>query len=63
MLSYPHQKEEKTILGNAGKASAANKRTGGERRKETCEGFTYVSTVGWICRREKSRRQKTNDHK
>ena len=29
----------------------------GDRRKESCEGFTYVSTVGWICRRERIRRQ------
>lgn len=28
-----------------------------DRRREPCEGFTYVSTVGWICRREKSRRK------
>ncbi|GAB6905810.1 hypothetical protein DESC_590049 [Desulfosarcina cetonica] len=61
MLSQQHQKEEKRILGNARKASTANKRTGMDRRQVICEGFTYVSTVGWICRREKSRR-KTNDH-
>jgi hypothetical protein len=28
-----------------------------DRRKEPCEGFTYISTVGWICRREQSRRK------
>ena len=28
-----------------------------DRRKEPCEGFTYVSTVGWICRRERVRRK------
>jgi len=28
-----------------------------DRRKDPCEGFTYVSTVGWICRREQSRRK------
>lgn len=28
-----------------------------DRRKEPCEGFTYVSMVGWICRREQSRRK------
>ncbi|MGD9368429.1 MAG: hypothetical protein PVH87_22205 [Desulfobacteraceae bacterium] len=32
-----------------------------DRRKNPCEGFTYVSTVGWICRRERSRRK--NHHK
>lgn len=28
-----------------------------DRRKEPCEGYTYVSMVGWICRREQSRRK------
>ena len=28
-----------------------------DRRKESGEGFTYVSTVGWICRREQCRRK------
>jgi len=28
-----------------------------DRRKEPCEGFTYVSMVGWICRREQARRK------
>jgi hypothetical protein len=27
-----------------------------DRRREPCEGYTYVSMVGWICRREKCRR-------
>lgn len=27
------------------------------RRKALCNGFTYVSMVGWICRREKARRE------
>lgn len=29
-----------------------------DRRKEACEGYTYISTVGWICRRERIRRKK-----
>jgi hypothetical protein len=33
-----------------------------DRRREPCEGFTYVSTVGWICRREKSRRKDDSFH-
>ena len=28
-----------------------------DRREEPCEGFTYISTVGWICRRERFRRK------
>jgi hypothetical protein len=33
-----------------------------DRRKEPCEGFTYVSMVGWICRREQSRRKNDPFH-
>ena len=28
-----------------------------QRRSEESSGFTYISTVGWICRREKIRRK------
>jgi hypothetical protein len=28
-----------------------------ERREKDCPGFTYVSIVGWICRRENVRRK------
>jgi hypothetical protein len=28
-----------------------------DRRKQPSEGFTRISTVGWICRREKTRRE------
>ncbi len=31
-------------------------RCGCDRRQISSQGFTYVSMVGWICRREKSRR-------
>ena len=34
-----------------------------DRRKEACEGFTYVSTVGWICRRERIRRKASERQK
>ncbi len=30
-----------------------------DRRKKASLGFAYISTVGWICRREKSRRKDT----
>ncbi len=33
------------------------KRGDTDRRQDDCEGFTYVSTVGWICRREQCRRK------
>ena len=28
-----------------------------DRRKESKKGFTYISMVGWICRREMPRRK------
>ena len=28
-----------------------------DRRKKSCEGYCYISTVGWICRRERFRRK------
>lgn len=30
----------------------------GERRKCECRGYTYISMVGWMCRREQARRGK-----
>lgn len=44
------QKEEKN-------ATIAICRRTDERRKLPSEGFTYISTVGWICRRERKRRK------
>ena len=32
----------------------------GERREKESPGFTYITTVGWICRREKIRRKDNN---
>lgn len=29
----------------------------GDRRSESSKGFTYISTVGWIDRRERRRRR------
>jgi hypothetical protein len=29
----------------------------GERRKQPAKGFTYISMVGWVCRREQIRRK------
>jgi hypothetical protein len=28
-----------------------------DRRQEANEGFCYISTAGWICRRERNRRK------
>lgn len=37
------------------------RRSGAERRQEPACGFTCISTVGWICRREKFRRKDDRD--
>ncbi len=37
------------------------RRNGTERRKEPSCGFTFISTVGWICRREQFRRKDDPD--
>jgi hypothetical protein len=34
-----------------------NRRGNEDRRIEPCQGYAYVSVVGWICRREHSRRK------
>ncbi len=38
-------------------ARAEQQRREEKRRRKESEGFTYISTVGWICRRENSRRK------
>ncbi len=38
-----------------------DERCGCDRRKTSSPGYTYVSTVGWICRRENCRRNNDND--
>ena len=42
---------------NFGQIPDSDNRRFDDRRKEPKEGFTYVSTVGWICRREQCRRK------
>jgi len=37
------------------------KRAQMERRQKDSCGFAYISTVGWICRRERSRRKDDPD--
>ena len=31
-----------------------------DRREKDCPGITYIPLVGWICRREKTRRKDDN---
>ena len=40
--------------GNTGKAEQDRRQ--GQRREMKRDGFTYITTVGWICRREQCRR-------
>jgi hypothetical protein len=49
MIKKTSQKEKQT-------AAAIDYRNE-ERRKVPARGFTYVSAVGWICRRERCRRE------
>ncbi|BBO82417.1 hypothetical protein [Desulfosarcina ovata] len=55
------EKKKENVFDGFTKNQSVNQRSGMERRHEHSNGFTYVSTVGWICRREQSRR-KTNDN-
>lgn len=40
---------------------ACERREGTERRRVPAWGYTYISTVGWICRREQFRRKDDNE--
>jgi hypothetical protein len=52
-------KIKKGMDGNNNPSSeqTSEMRNGRERRNEPSEGFACISTVGWICRREKTRRK------
>jgi hypothetical protein len=39
----------------------ADRRSGIERRKDSAPGYTFISSVGWICRRERFRRKQDPD--
>lgn len=54
MYDFGYQKKQ---VGDTIPHDANEKRNGRERRKEPACGFTYISTVGWICRREQLRRE------
>lgn len=49
---YQDDQMDKTIFPDV-----FERRNGPERRKKTASGYTYISTVGWICRRERVRRK------
>jgi hypothetical protein len=44
-----------------GTPGAGERRNGAERRMKPASGFTCISTVGWICRREQIRRKDDSD--
>ena len=44
-----------------GTPESSERRNGAERRIKPCNGFTCISTVGWICRREQIRRKDDPD--
>ncbi|WP_153306379.1 hypothetical protein [Desulfopila sp. IMCC35006] len=39
------------------KRSTPGEKRATDRRKETSKGYTYITMVGWMCRREKTRRK------
>jgi hypothetical protein len=50
-------KKDKDRKADPSSEENSDKRNGRDRRSEPSEGFACVSTVGWICRREKTRRK------
>ena len=54
MYHYEDQKEQ---MKGAIYEDLFERRNNGERRKVPACGFAYISTVGWICRREQIRRK------
>jgi len=53
MLDDEYSKEAQL---NRQKEDLGAERRSEDRRKEPSQGFAYIGPVGWICRREKLRR-------
>lgn len=51
------QPDQEQMKDRATLQSDVERRSQEERRQEESCGFTCISTVGWICRRERSRRK------
>jgi len=47
------QKEQSSLKAR----STSREKREDERRHKESKGYTYITTVGWICRREKLRRK------
>ena len=52
-----HYEDQKDRMKGAICEDLFERRNNGERRKVPACGFAYISTVGWICRREQIRRK------
>jgi hypothetical protein len=50
------KKRESYRMSPPGPNTNENERRQGERREMKSDGFAYITTVGWICRREQCRR-------
>lgn len=57
MLEKEETKNTKDARINFGLGNHSDNRLGEDRRQEPSEGFTYITIVGWIDRRERHRRK------
>ena len=55
--SEPHNERE----DESAASEADERRNGPDRRTKSACGYTCISIVGWICRREQSRRKNDSD--
>ncbi len=60
MIENKETNNAKDTRINLEQGSHSDNRWGDDRRSELSEGFTYISSVGWIDRRETLRRK--DDH-
>jgi len=58
MAEFDNDKNPSTKIR---RKSDIEKRSGQERRREPSCGYTCISMVGWICRRERLRRKDDPD--
>jgi hypothetical protein len=61
MIEKKEAEHTNAIQPNHGKSHNLDYRGGEERRKRPSNGFTYISSVGWIDRRERLRRKDDPD--
>ncbi|MGD9365075.1 MAG: hypothetical protein PVH87_05220 [Desulfobacteraceae bacterium] len=61
MIEKKETKHTNDTRANYGKSHKSDNRLREERRKLPSNGFTYISSVGWIDRRERLRRKDDPD--